>query len=85
MTLVTVNDTCSLDGRFCRASLSGHLQPLGTCPPSWELKDLQVGGQVGNYALIQANASYYRFPGQTLKMKRLDKNDRELILFLEEL
>ncbi|CAF3455143.1 unnamed protein product [Fusarium graminearum] len=82
---VTVNDACGLDESSCRASLSGHLQPLGTSLPGWELKEVQVGGQIGNYGLVQANASYHMFPGQTLKKKRLDVDDGELILFLEEL
>ncbi|KAL7916995.1 hypothetical protein ACQKWADRAFT_307907 [Trichoderma austrokoningii] len=84
-TLVSVNDTCTLDETSCRASLSRYLKPLGTSPPGWELNELQVGGQAGNYALIQANASYNRYPGQTLKKKRLDMNDEELIPFLDEL
>ncbi|CAF3544215.1 unnamed protein product [Fusarium graminearum] len=83
--IVTVNDACGLDESSCRASLSGYLQPLGTSLPGLELKEVQVGGQFGNYALIQANASYHMFPGQTLKKKRLDMNDGELIPFLEEL
>ncbi|CAG7554293.1 unnamed protein product [Fusarium equiseti] len=82
---VTVNDTCGLDESSCRVSLSEHLQPLGTSPPGWELKEVQVGGQIGNYALMQANASYHMFPGQTLKKKRLDTDDGELIPFLDEL
>ncbi|OAA38153.1 calcium/calmodulin-dependent protein kinase kinase [Cordyceps fumosorosea ARSEF 2679] len=83
---VTVNKTCQLDTKRCRAHATslGFLSPLGTYAPAWALAEKQFGIQAGQYAVVQANAAYHRFPGRTLKQYRLEQGDEELVPFLDD-
>lgn len=83
---VTVNKNCKLDTKRCRAHATsrGFLSPLGTFAPAWALAEKQVGIQAGQYAVVQANAAYHRFPGRTLKQYRLEQGDEELVPFLDD-
>lgn len=83
---VAVNESCKLDAKQCRthAMSLGFLWPLGTSAPAWMLAEKQVGVQAGQYAIVQANAAYHRFPGRTLKQYRLEQGDEELVPFLDD-
>ncbi|KAL5040924.1 hypothetical protein BDW71DRAFT_212630 [Aspergillus fruticulosus] len=83
--LVTVNESCKVNQEDCWASSCASLEPLGPYGSCWELDETQYGLQAGNYVLLQANRTWHKRPGLTLKQYRLQQNDEMLIPFLGNL
>lgn len=83
-TLVTVNETCSLDEEKCWSNCSHMMQPLGTSGPYWKVVERQAGMQGGyQYVFAQLNQTWAKDDGKTLKQIFLDYDDTQLISFLE--
>lgn len=84
--LVSVNGDCLLDENLCRAGSEdrGMLRHVGTHTPAWTREEQQIGIQVGQYVVVQANAAYHKYPGRTLKQYRLEQGEPELFSFLED-
>ena len=82
---VELNSKCRIDEAQCRTKYGKLLQHLGPYTPCWELEETQIGGQGGMHFLVQANATFKRYPGRTLKQEILDeKQNWNLISFIEE-
>ncbi|KAK4206318.1 hypothetical protein QBC37DRAFT_244816, partial [Rhypophila decipiens] len=61
------------------------LESLGPYSTGWERTEKQYGMQAGNYIILQANLTWHKRRGQTLKHHRLQQEDDSLIGFLEDL
>ncbi|KAL3474771.1 hypothetical protein BJX99DRAFT_260030, partial [Aspergillus californicus] len=83
--LITVNESCKVNQEDCWASSCTSLEPLGPYGTCWELDETQYGLQAGNYVLLQANRTWHKRPGLTLKQYRLQQDDEMLIPFLGNL
>ncbi|KAF8865938.1 hypothetical protein BDZ45DRAFT_379368 [Acephala macrosclerotiorum] len=83
-TLVTVNETCSLDEEKCWSNCYHAMQPLGTSGPYWKAAERQGGMQAGfQYVFANLNQTWAKDDGKTLKQMFLDYDDIHLISFLE--
>jgi hypothetical protein len=70
---ITVNDNCLLDETQSWRDLvtNAYIQYLGTRKAAWELREKQVGGQAGQYAVLAFNATYIKQIGVTMKQQQL--------------
>ncbi|KAK4206185.1 hypothetical protein QBC37DRAFT_381340 [Rhypophila decipiens] len=84
-TPVTVNENCRIDEEHCWHTSSTCLESLGPYSTGWEQAEKQYGMQAGNYIILQANLTWRKRRGQTLKHHRLQQEDASLIPFLEDL
>ncbi|KAF3014746.1 hypothetical protein E8E14_009495 [Neopestalotiopsis sp. 37M] len=83
--LVSIDTKCQMNEDECWLNSSMALQPLGPYFPRWEFFERQIGMQVGEYILVQANAAQHKVVGRTLKQHRLLQEDDTLISFLDNL
>ncbi|KAK4194662.1 hypothetical protein QBC40DRAFT_353104 [Triangularia verruculosa] len=88
-TMVTVNCECIRDENEWWDKSRESFHDLGTRVSHWAQAERQVGSQVGVSnapVLFQANVTWRKFPGRTLKQEKLDPaNDTgKLVLFLED-
>lgn len=84
-TPVTVNENCRINEQQCWQNSSTCLESLGPYPAGWEQAERQYGIQAGSYIILQANQTWLKRRGQTLKHHRLQQEDATLIPFLEDL
>ena len=70
---ITVNDNCPLDETqsWRDPATNAYIRHLGTREATWELREKQVGGQAGQYAVLAFNATYIKQDGVTLKQQQL--------------
>jgi hypothetical protein len=70
---ITVNDNCPLDETqsWRDPATNAYIRHLGTRESTWELREKQVGGQAGQYAVLAFNATYIKQNGVTLKQQQL--------------
>jgi len=69
---LVVNPNCSHDIRISRQQVCTHLRALGTCRPSWELNERELGIQAGQYFNLTGPVTFSRIPGISLKKVLLD-------------
>lgn len=70
---ITVNDHCPLDETqsWRDPTTNAFIRHLGTREATWKLREKQVGGQAGQYAVLGFNATYIKQNGVTLKQQQL--------------
>jgi hypothetical protein len=59
---------------------NAYIRHLGTREATWELREKQVGGQAGQYAVLAFNATYIKQNGVTLKQHQLMLSFNEIDL-----
>ncbi|OAL55288.1 hypothetical protein IQ07DRAFT_595009 [Pyrenochaeta sp. DS3sAY3a] len=64
---VTINLNCAPEERLCWQSSTPAFEALGVQNNFWIHDETQVGGQAGQYALLQYNHTSHKIPGITLK------------------
>jgi hypothetical protein len=65
--IVTINYDCALEERLCWQSSTAAFEVLGVQSNLWRHDGTQVGGQAGQYAVLQFNRTRHKIPGTTLK------------------
>lgn len=83
--LVEVNDKCLFDKDQFWLSSYQFLAPLGPEAASWHCDEIAIGLQGGQYVVAQANMTWHKRKGVTLKEHRLSQPVETLVPFLEEL
>jgi hypothetical protein len=84
--LVKSNPDCKIDEAKCWKESSTYFEELGVHRSLWEYSHRQLGLQVGGqFALGQANATWVKRVGQTVKSVRLREDEDLLVRFLEKL
>jgi len=64
---ITINKLCPLKEDMSRELSKGYLIDTGVKPITWDLDEIPIVGQVGQYANISVGVIYYNQPGKTLK------------------
>jgi hypothetical protein len=82
---VTLNRQCKIERKQCWGNSVCYIEQLGPTAPYWKLDEKQLGLQAGNYVVLQANTTWRKFQGQTLKQFRLQQDDHSLVTFLDSL
>ncbi|KAF2176770.1 hypothetical protein K469DRAFT_645244 [Zopfia rhizophila CBS 207.26] len=73
-TLVTVNTSCKINEKECWDNSSCAFENLGVHDDFWKHDESQIGGQAGNYILLQHNRTKHKIPGKTLKRWILEQD-----------
>ncbi|KAI1855214.1 hypothetical protein JX266_000079 [Neoarthrinium moseri] len=81
---VSVNARCSRNEDEWWRKSCRSLKTLGTCPTYWAQEERQIGMQTGNIVLVQANVTWRKWQGRTLKQLKLAQTDEHLVAFLED-
>nr|WHF58366.1 hypothetical protein [Aspergillus sp.] len=77
--LVAVNPDCSIDEQECWEKSNCALTNLGVQGDFWRYDETQIGGQAGEYFLLQAHITRHRVQGTTLKQVILEWEPEMLI------
>ncbi|KAL4810467.1 hypothetical protein BDV18DRAFT_131068 [Aspergillus unguis] len=77
--LVAVNPDCSIDEQECWEKSNCALTNLGVQSDFWRYDETQIGGQAGEYFLLQAHITRHRVQGTTLKQVILEWEPEMLI------
>lgn len=81
---VIVNDDCVRDGEKHWKQSCVLMTSLGTWAPRWSQDERQLGLQSGNFAIVQANVTWRKIPGRTLKQHKLEQSNEALVASLED-
>lgn len=80
--LATVNESCNIDEKESWDKSSSAFENLGVHDDIWRHDESQVGGQAGQYVLLQHNRIKHKIPGKTLKQLALEQHSDMLIQVL---
>ncbi|KAJ6263024.1 hypothetical protein Dda_1582 [Drechslerella dactyloides] len=79
---VEVNLTCALDENECWQKSLCAFSSLDVHRHYWKHVETQIGGQAGNYILLQTNWTKHKIPGKTFKQEILEQEPKMLVRYL---
>lgn len=80
--LVSINTNCQIDEKESWNKSCSAFENLGVHGEFWIHDEKQIGGQAGQYVMLQHNRIKHKIPGKTLKQYYLDQDPETLVCVL---
>ncbi|KAF1953009.1 hypothetical protein CC80DRAFT_451401 [Byssothecium circinans] len=81
--VVIVNQSCQIDERDSWSRSRAAFEYLGARDDHWRHDESQIGGQAGQYVILQYNRTWHKIPGKSLKKLILEYDARAIINVLD--